>query len=591
MFNNFFKVGKILILKSPKNFFMMVLFLLFQIIIVSLSVFSLIPLADYILDQELINVSYFTKKFIYFLNLLSLKPSFIIFGSFFLITQFAISITTSLIAYFVLKIKYEFMKKMQDESLEKLMSSKWSFFTKSNYGYIQNTFIKEIEKIGHTIGHIANSIAFLFQLIIFMVVPLYIDFKITSVVILIFLSFAIFVMKVANPISQRLGKKNVDTSNKLLGKFNEILNSIKTIKINSKENYFKNLYLNIFQSHVSATLKSQMLSQVINAFYRPSGITVILIVFIYFIKSGALISELTAIFYSLISIVSILNSVIGIQVNINNFLPSYEQLNTILNDAEINKEKFGKTKFEYLKKEVQIKNLYFHYDKDEPVLKNINLEIKKKQTIALVGKSGSGKTTLVDIISGIFQPIEGNILIDEINLNQIDISSFRKKIGYVSQEVHLFDDSIKNNLVWVCEDREKVSDQDIIDVLKLSNAYGFVNKLKNGIDTFIGEKGVQLSGGQRQRLSLARVFLKKPEFLILDEATSALDNLSESEIKESINKIKSMYNTTVIMIAHRLSTIQNADKIFVLNNGVIEDFGTFEELQIKENELFKTMTS
>ena len=125
----------------------------------------------------------------------------------------------------------------------------------------------------------------------------------------------------------------------------------------------------------------------------------------------------------------------------------------------------------------------------------------------------------------------------------------------------------------------------------MSNAYGFVNKLKNGIDTFIGEKGVQLSGGQRQRLSLARVFLKKPEFLILDEATSALDNLSESEIKESINKIKSMYNTTVIMIAHRLSTIQNADKIFVLNNGVIEDFGTFEELQIKENELFKTMTS
>ena len=136
---------------------------------------------------------------------------------------------------------------------------------------------------------------------------------------------------------------------------------------------------------------------------------------------------------------------------------------------------------------MQIKNLYFHYDKDEPVLKNINLEIKK-QTIALVGKSGSGKTTLVDIISGIFQPIEGNILIDKINLNQIDISSFRKKLDMFHKKYIYLMIASKNNLVWVCEDREKVSDQDIIDVLKLSNAYGFVNKLKNGIDTFIGEK-------------------------------------------------------------------------------------------------------
>ena len=242
-----------------------------------------------------------------------------------MLTQFLIAITSSLIAYVVLTIKYDFLKKFKMKLLIQLMFSKWSFF-KSDYGYIQNTFIREIDKMGQTIGHIATSIASICQLIILMAIPLYIDFNITLIVIAIFLIFALIILKIVIPISQRYGKRNVQTSNLLLGKFNEILNSIKTIKINAKENFFKNLYLNIFKSHISATLKSQTLGHIINSFYRPTGIMIILIVFIYFIQRGALISELAAIFYSLITIVSSLNTVIGMQVNINNFLPSYEQV-------------------------------------------------------------------------------------------------------------------------------------------------------------------------------------------------------------------------------------------------------------------------
>ena len=146
-------------------------------------------------------------------------------------------------------------------------------------------------------------------------------------------------------------------------------------------------------------------------------------------------------------------------------------------------------------------------------------------------------------------------------------------------------------MIWVCEDQNQVNDDQIINALKLSNSYDFVEKLKNGINTNIGENGTQLSGGQRQRLSLARIFLKNPEILILDEATSSLDNLSEIEIQESLIKLKSLSNLTVLIIAHRLSTVKNADNIIILKNGEIQDQGSFHDLKIKKNELFDAMTN
>ena len=591
MLKNLFKVGKILILKSPKNFTIMVCLLLFQALVISSSVLSIIPLADYIMDNELLKTSIFTNKFISFLSFFNIRPSFFSFAAFFAITQFLVAITSSLIGYVILSIKYDFIKKMNDETLEKLLSSEWLFFATSDYGYLTNTFLKETEKIGQTVGHIANSIAYTFQLIIFVSIPLFIDFGVTLMVLVVLFIFALIVMKIANPISQKFGKKNVETSNKLLGKFIEILNSIKTIKINAKEKYFRKIYLKNFDAHVDATLKSQMLGLLINAFYRPLGIIIILLVFGVFIKTGVILSELAAIFYSLISIASLLNSIIGIQVNINNFLPSYHQLNDILKKTEKYLEKFGNKKFSSFEKNLTFKNLYFSYVEGKTVLKNINLTINRCETVALVGKSGSGKTTIADLLCGVLAPSNGEILVDGNNLKEFDISDYRKTIGYVSQDIHLFNDTIKNNLIWVCKNPNEVSDESLTKALKLSNSLDFVENMKDGINTFIGEKGVQLSGGQRQRLSMARIFLKSPEILILDEATSALDSLSEIEVQTSIENLKSLNKITVILIAHRLSSVKNADKIIILKNGEIEDQGHFDELKNKKNELFDAMTS
>jgi len=176
-------------------------------------------------------------------------------------------------------------------------------------------------------------------------------------------------------------------------------------------------------------------------------------------------------------------------------------------------------------------------------------------------------------------------------LNEIDISDYRRQIGYVSQDVHLFNDTIKNNLIWASDETKKINESDIIKALKLSNSYDFIENMEFGINTQIGENGVQLSGGQRQRLSMARVFLKNPQILILDEATSALDSLSEIEIQNSISKLKSYQNMTILVIAHRLSTVKMADKIIVLKDGEIQDQGKYQDLKIKKNELFDAMIS
>lgn len=569
----------------------MVFLLMLQALVISSSVLSIIPLADFIIDKELLRSSVFTEKFIVILSFFKLNPSFTIFAAFFCVTQLLSAIFTSLVSYIIIVIKYDFIKKLNEETLQSIFSAKWSFFATSDHGYLTNTFLKETEKIGHTVGHIANSIASVFQLMIFIIIPLYINLEVTLIVIGAFVFFALLILKFANPISQKYGKKNVETSNRMLGKFVDILKSIKTIKINSKENFFKKLYLKEFDAHVDVTLKTQMLAQIINAFYRPSGIIIILLVFGLFINNGILLSELAAIFYSLLSIISMLNLIVGMQVNINNFLPSYTQLNKILIESNAYREIFGTKEFLNLKKNLIIQNLYFSYTKEVQILKNINLTINKGETVALVGKSGSGKTTIADLLSGILVPSKGKILVDGEDLKELKISDYRNKIGYVSQDIHFYNDTIKNNLTWVCEDSSEVTNKKIVEALKLSNCYEFVSKTNLGMDTFVGENGIQLSGGQRQRLSMARIFLKNPEILILDEATSSLDSLSELEIQESIKKLKSLYNITVIIVAHRLSTVKKADKIIILNNGEIQDQGTYENLKNKKNELFDAMMS
>jgi subfamily B ATP-binding cassette protein MsbA len=256
-------------------------------------------------------------------------------------------------------------------------------------------------------------------------------------------------------------------------------------------------------------------------------------------------------------------------------------------DLNNNVEKIGGHQINTFSKTIELRNVNFSYDSKQ-VLLDINLTIQKNKSIGIVGESGAGKTTLFDIITGLLTPQSGKISIDGIDYSELELSSLRNIIGYVTQEPVIFNDTIANNIsFWECKSQEGPCKKMIKDAAILANCDRFINEAEMGYETIIGDKGVRISGGQRQRIAIAREVFKDPEIMIFDEATSALDTESEMLIQKSINSLKG--TCTVVIIAHRLSTIKNCDYIYVLNEGRVVEEGSFTQLCDNRNSSFFRM--
>ncbi|HAM53812.1 MAG TPA: ABC transporter permease [Nitrospiraceae bacterium] len=238
------------------------------------------------------------------------------------------------------------------------------------------------------------------------------------------------------------------------------------------------------------------------------------------------------------------------------------------------KETGGTVPLERFEREIVIDNVSFRYDgTDDDALNGITLKVKKGEIIALVGRSGAGKTTLVDLIPRFYLPSEGKIFLDDLDISTVSLRALRSLIGLVSQDVILFNDTVRANIAYA---NPGASEQDIVGAARAAYAHDFILELPNGYNTIIGERGVRLSGGQKQRLSIARAILKNPPILILDEATSALDTASEMMVQGALENL--MNDRTAFVIAHRLSTVRRASRIIVLDKGKVVESGTHEEL-------------
>jgi ATP-binding cassette subfamily B protein len=255
-----------------------------------------------------------------------------------------------------------------------------------------------------------------------------------------------------------------------------------------------------------------------------------------------------------------------------NGMTGFERFREILNE-KVEYESQNPIELKNVVGDIEIENVSFMYEDKTEVLNNISLSIKAGTTIALVGPSGGGKTTLCNLIPRFYDFYMGDIKIDNISIKDISLSSLRKNIGLVSQDVFLFTGTIKDNILC---GNPNASEEEIINAAKRARIHDFIQTLPDGYDTYIGERGVKLSGGQKQRVSIARIFLKNPPIIILDEATSALDNVTEREIQKSLEELSK--GRTNIVVAHRLSTIKNADEIIVMTDKGIEERGTHEQL-------------
>lgn len=335
-----------------------------------------------------------------------------------------------------------------------------------------------------------------------------------------------------------------------------------------------------YRNHIMRVNIRQQLAHPMSEFLG----TVMIVIVLWFggvlVLSGNTISGPTFIYYMVIlySILQPLKDFSRAGYNIPKGLASMERVDKIL-QAESNITELPEAERKNIgafKHEIEFRNVSFRYA-EKWVLQDINLKIRKGQTVALVGQSGSGKSTLLDLIPRYYDVQEGEVLIDGINVKHLGIHDLRQLIGNVNQEAILFNDSFRNNIAFGVDN---ATQQQIEDAARIANAHEFITQTEEGYDTNIGDRGSRLSGGQRQRISIARAILKNPPILILDEATSALDTESERLVQEALEKL--MKTRTTVAVAHRLSTIKNADEICVIHEGRIVERGTHAELLEKD---------
>lgn len=371
----------------------------------------------------------------------------------------------------------------------------------------------------------------------------------------------------------KLHRKDQEKVSSFVG---EIVRGARDIKmLNSEDSFINELnkkVVDLNQSRYSIQRVDGRLSFLRGSIRDLSDLILIILIVIFIsINKLTIASALILRSYSN-NVCYIINTVAQLLEQIKDFNLSASRIIDIINSEEFKKEEFGTTHLDKVNGDFEFKKVSFSYN-DNKVLNNLNFKINANETVAFVGKSGAGKSTIFNLLCKMYDIDNGEILIDDININNLDKSSIRSNITIINQNPYIFNLSIRDNLRLV---KEGLIEEEMIEACKIACLHDFIMTLKDGYDTIIGEGGVSLSGGEKQRLAIARALVQKTEIILFDEATSALDNETQASIQEAINNMKGEY--TILIIAHRLSTIINSDRILFLNNGKIEAEGTHKEL-------------
>lgn len=489
--------------------------------------------------------------------------------------------------FFLAYLRNGILKDIRNELYIKTLILPVSYFSEKRKGDI-------IARISADVNEIQNSLLSILELlvrepltIIFTIIAMFsISFNLTIFVFIFIPISGLIISRIGKSLKKH-SKKVQDENGVFLSTLDETLNGLKVIKSFNSESYFSRIFKNStsrLYKYANTLAHRQNLASPTSEFL---GIIVIAVILLYGGKMVLVDNVLTedefitymALAYNILTPAKAISKA-SYKVKAGN--ASADRVLEILNTESPLEDKPNAITKPSFESDISLNNISFKYE-DNLVLKNFNLNVSKGKSVALVGQSGSGKSTIANLVTRFYDVTKGNITIDDKNITDLTKHSLRNLMGLVTQDSILFNDTVKNNILL---GKENATDDQVIDALKIANAWEFVKDLPNGIETNIGDSGNKLSGGQKQRLSIARAVLKNPPIMILDEATSALDTESERLVQVALENM--MKNRTSIVIAHRLSTIQNADEIIVMQKGEIAEQGKHNDL-IAKNGIYKKL--
>lgn len=497
------------------------------------------------------------------------------------ITKYISSITST-------RLNEKIIKNMKDTLFSKISTLSMDFYTKHRSGELISILNNDVGSMHSSIDPFMSTI-FRNPVEILLLLALLLSLSPWLTFVAFSTSFVgVIVIRIATKYIRKYAQRIQQAHANSTAVAQETIYGIRTIKSFSAEKRM----IDVFKKHTTDMVKDlvkvsriQSLAPSINDLVAIISLAVVLYMGGSQVFEGTMNgADVMQFLFALFAIMSPISGLTNIPIQIQRGIVSAERVFKVLDTTESVKN--GSKSIIGFNDSLVVSNVSFEYREHNPVLKNISLELGKSKKIALVGASGSGKSTMLDLLIRFYDPNDGTITIDGENIKNVKLEDYRSLFGVVSQEAQLFNDSIRNNILF---GSPKATDEEIISAAKLANAHSFITELPDGYNTIIGDRGIMLSGGQKQRLSIARALVANPQILLFDEATSALDSESEKLVQDAINTL--LIDRSAIVVAHRLSTILSCDCIYVFENGSIVEQGTHSELIEIENGVYKNLYS
>jgi subfamily B ATP-binding cassette protein MsbA len=490
----------------------------------------------------------------------------------------------------VARIRARVIRSMRRELYHRIIGLQMGFFSAQRKGDLMSRFTNDVQEVEASVVNTLQAvIRDPLTIVGYFVVLFYMSLKLTLFTLVLLPISGGIIATLAKRL-RRQAKLSQSTLGSMLSVIDETLGGIRVIKAFNAQEYIKGKFEEQNDQYARTSRRIDNTRDLASPFSEFAGVSVVAGL-LYFGGSlilggnsdleGASFITYIVLFSQVLTPAKALSSSFG---NIQRGLVAGERVLSIIDTEPVIRDRPDAMVLPPFEREIEFQNLSFSYG-DTPVLYDINLTIKKGQTVALVGGSGGGKSTLADLLPRFYDPSQGQILIDGHDLRACSLHSVRDQMGIVTQESILFNDTIFNNIRF----NTAATEAEVMEAARIANAHEFIVASPDGYQTVIGDRGSRLSGGQRQRLSIARAILRNPPILILDEATSALDTESEKLVQEALQRL--MQNRTSLVIAHRLSTVQHADEIVVLQHGRIVERGTHDELLRREGSVYQRLSS